>query len=139
MIIFFFISALLIDPRTTLISREFQRLSENSKLRLITIDLNSYLTHILNPIFSTFDKRWTEANFIEKMQLKSISNLQRMIDSTYFSLRTLIRDNQIQQFFQGTKLWKENDEKYFQSLQFPVNHSIIKIKKKKTNSGKTGH
>ncbi|CAF0979301.1 unnamed protein product [Rotaria sp. Silwood1] len=125
-------SAILFDPRTTLLTPEFENLCQKSKIELITIDLNYYLIHILSPIFSLFDKQCAEVNRLDKMYLKSAYDLQRIIHTIWYSLRTLKQNEQICQIFKQTFLWKHDDELYLQSLRSIPRSSLPKKKKKKT-------
>ncbi|UJR27984.1 hypothetical protein I4U23_009242 [Adineta vaga] len=124
-------SALLIDPRTTLITPDFQASCEKYNVELLTTDVDTYNTHILVPFFTLFDKQWSEANRIDKMFLKSSGNIQRIIYTLWFSLRSLKQNDQIMKLFNQTILWKTNDQEYVQSLQPPIQNSLPKKKKKK--------
>ncbi|CAF3695853.1 unnamed protein product [Rotaria sordida] len=125
-------SAILFDPRTTLLTPEFENLCQKSNIELLTIDLNYYLIHILSPIFSLFDKQCTEVNRLDKMHLKSTHDLKRIIYTIWYSLRTLKQNEQICQNFKQTFLWKHDDELYLQSLRSIARSSLPKKKKKKT-------
>jgi len=125
-------SAILIDPRTTLLTPELEDLCQKSNLELITIDLNYYLIHILSPIFSLFDKQCSEVNRLDKMYLKSASDLKRIIFTIWCSLRTLKQNEQICQLFQQSFLWTNEDELYRQSLRSPIPLPLPKKKKKKS-------
>jgi hypothetical protein len=127
-----FCSAILLDPRTTLLTPELKILCEKSHLELITIDLNYYLIHILSPIFSLFDKQCSEVNRLDKMYLKSASDLKRIIFTIWCSLRTLKQNEQICQIFQQSFLWKNEDELYRQSLRSALPLPLPKKKKKKS-------
>lgn len=125
-------SAILIDPRTTLLTPEFKNLSEKFNMTLITTDLNYYLTHILTPTLSLFDKQCTEINRLHKMYLQSASDLKRIIFTIWCSLRTLKQNEQISQIFQNTSLWTNQDELYRESLRAAIPSPLPKKKKKKS-------
>ncbi len=122
-------SAILIDPRTTLLTPEVENLCQKSNIELITTDLNYYLIHILSPIFSLFIKQSSEANRLDKMYLKSAGDLKRIIYTIWCSLRTLKQNEQICQIFNQTSLWRKDDELYLQSLRSAV--PLPKKKKRK--------
>ncbi|CAF3708171.1 unnamed protein product [Adineta steineri] len=125
-------SAILIDPRTTLLIPEINSLCQKSNVELITTDLNYYLIRILSPIFSLFDKQCSEANRLNKMYLKPASDLKRIISLFWCTLRTLKQNEQICQIFKETPLWRNDDELYLQSLRSAIpSPSPKKIKKKK--------
>ncbi|CAF0899518.1 unnamed protein product [Adineta ricciae] len=88
-------SALVIDPRTTLITLDFQRACENASVQLITTDVDVYNTYVLVPVFTIFDKQWSRANRINKMFLRSAANLQCIVYLLWFTLRTLKQDDQL--------------------------------------------
>jgi hypothetical protein len=125
-------SAILIDPRTTLLTPEFDNLCQKSNVELITTDLNYYLIHILSPIFSLFDKQCSEVNRLDKMFLKSASDLKRIVYTIWCSLRTLKQNEQICQIFKQTVLWRNDDELYLQSLRSAIPVALPKKKKKKS-------
>ncbi|CAF4382312.1 unnamed protein product [Rotaria socialis] len=131
-------SVVLLDPRTTLLTPELENLCQKLNVELLTIDLNYYLIHILSPIFSLFDKQWTEVNKLDKMYLKSSNDLKRIIYTIWHTLRTLKKNEKICEIFNKTFLWKTNDEAYLQSQQAVVPPSPPKKKKKKSPSGKAG-
>lgn len=105
---------------------------ERANVELITTDLNYYLIRVLAPVFSLFDQRCSEANRLDKMYLKSASDLQRIIYTIWCSLRTLKQNEQICQIFQGTPLWRAEDELYLQSLRSATPLPVPKKRKKKT-------
>ncbi len=109
-----------------------ENLCQKSNFKLITIDLNYYLIHILSPIFTLFDKKCSEVNRLDKMFLKSASDLKRIIFTIWCSLRTLKQNEQICQLFQQSFLWTNEDELYRQSLRLPISSSLPKKKKKKS-------
>ncbi len=121
----FIFSALLIDPRTTLLMPEIEKLN----IQILTIDLNSYITNILSPIFSLFNKKWLEANRIDKMNCKSVGNIQRIIHTIWYSLRILKQNDELFKIFNQTILWKINDQEYIQSLEI-LNKNLLPKKKK---------
>ncbi|CAF1497847.1 unnamed protein product [Rotaria magnacalcarata] len=131
-------SAVLLDPRTTLLTPELENLCQKSNVEVLTIDLNYYLIHILSPIFSLFDKQCAEVNQLDKMYLKSSNDLKRIIYTIWQTLRTLKRTEKICEIFNKTFLWKTNDEVYLQSQRAIVPPSQPKKKKKKSPSGKAG-
>ncbi|CAF0786478.1 unnamed protein product [Adineta steineri] len=124
-------SALLIDPRATLLTADFEKSCEKSNVQIITTDFESYTSRILSPFFSLFDKQWAEANRLDKMCAKSAGFTQRIIHTIWFSLRTLKLNEQIFKIFNQTILWKTNDQEYVQSLQQPLQSLLPKKKKKK--------
>lgn len=135
----FHFSVILFDPRTTILPVDFIKNNENGSTRWMTIAKDVYLSNIVNPFLTMFDKRWSEANLVEKMHLKPLTNLQRTIDTLWFCLRTLKRNDEISDLFKKTPIWRIEDEKYFQSLRLPNPMSIVnKIKKKKRPLVKTG-
>ncbi|CAF2345677.1 unnamed protein product [Rotaria sp. Silwood2] len=125
-------SSLLIDPRTTLLTADFENTCQKFDINIITTELDSYITHILSPLFSLFNKQWSEANRVDKMHFKSVGHIQRMIHAIWFTLRTLKQNEQIFKIFNQTILWKLSDQKYVQSLQPPTQNLLPKKKKKKT-------
>ncbi|CAF2592883.1 unnamed protein product [Rotaria sp. Silwood2] len=125
-------SAILFDPRTTLLTPKLENLCLKSNIELLTIDLNYYLIHILSPIFSLFDKQCAEVIRLDKMYLKSAYDLKRIIYTIWHSLRTLKRNEQMYQIFKQTFLWKHDDDLYLQSLRSIGRSSSPKKKKKKT-------
>jgi hypothetical protein len=104
---------------------------EKSNIQILTTDLDSYRTNVLYPFFSLFEKKWLEANRIDKFTLKSIGYIERVIHTLWFALRTLKRDNDLIQLFNQTILWKTNDQEYVQSLQISTKNNLPKKKKKK--------
>jgi hypothetical protein len=129
--VYFYFSALLIDPRTTLLMPDFERSCEKSNVQIITTDLNSYTSNILSPFFCLFTKQWSEANRIDKMYFKSFGYIQRIVHTLWYSLRTLKRNDELFRIFNQTILWKRNDEEYVQSLQVATKNLLPKKKKKK--------
>ncbi|CAF5195772.1 unnamed protein product, partial [Rotaria magnacalcarata] len=109
--------ALLIDPRTTLLTPDFLTSCQKCDVNIITTELDSYLTHILSPLFSLFDKQWSAANRIDIMRCKPQINIERIVHTMWFTLRTLKQNDQISKLFNQTILWKQNDQQYVQSLQ----------------------
>lgn len=83
-------------------------------------------------MFTLFDKQWSIANFADKLTRKPIVNTQRIVQTVWFTLRGLKQNDQIIKLFNQTILWKNNDEKYVQSLHAPPQNSLPKKKKKKT-------
>ena len=130
-ILFFNFSAILFDPRTTLVTPEFRRRCENRKVQLLTIDFDSYLTRILSPICSLWDKKWSEANRIDKMFLRSPFDLRRIVHSFWFSLRMLKENEEIQKLFRESPFWRRNDENFLQSLKTNVGNRTNSPKKRK--------
>lgn len=124
--------AILIDPRTTLLTSEIENLCDKSQVDLITTDLNSYLIRILVPIISLFDKQCSEVNRLDRMFLKSASDFKRIIFTIWCSLRTLKQNEQIYEIFRQTKFWKNQDELYRQSVRASLPTILIKKKKKKS-------
>ncbi len=105
---------------------------EKSNIQILTTDLNSYITNILSPVFSLFCKKWSEANRVEKMTCKSsVGNIQRIIHTMWYSLRTLKQNDELFKIFNQTILWKTNDQEYIQSLQILTKNLLPKKKKKK--------
>ncbi|CAF3877784.1 unnamed protein product [Rotaria magnacalcarata] len=125
-------SALLIDPRTTLLTPDFLTSCQKCDVNIITTELDSYLTHILSPLFSLFDKQWSAANRIDIMRCKPQINIERIVHTMWFTLRTLKQNDQISKLFNQTILWKQNDQQYVQSLQTSSQNLLPKKKKKKT-------
>ncbi|CAF0723215.1 unnamed protein product [Adineta ricciae] len=124
-------SAILIDPRMTLLTPDIDVLCQKSNVELVTIDLNYYLIHILTPIFSLFDQRYSETNRVEKMCFKPANDLKRIIYTIWCSLRTLKQNEQICQIFKGTPLWRDGDELYLLSTRAAAPLIVPKKKKKK--------
>jgi hypothetical protein len=124
-------SALLVDPRTTLLREDFERVCQQSNIELLTIDCNYYLIHFLSPFFSLLDKQWLECNRLDRMFFKSPNDLRRIIYSIWFALRTLKRDEQVCHLFEQTCLWRTNDQLYRQTLHINVRTPMPKKKKKK--------
>jgi hypothetical protein len=85
-----------------------------------------------------FDKRWSEANRLDKMHFKSVGNIQRTIHTIWYTLRTLKQQEQIFNLFNQTILWKTNDQEFVQSLQPPPTQVLLLKKKKKKTLIKTG-
>jgi len=110
---------------------DFEITCEKSNIQILTTDFNSYMTNILSPFFSLFDKKWSEANRIDKLTLKSIGYIERVIHTLWYSLRTLKQNNELVQIFNQTILWKTNDQEYVQSLQISTKNLLPKKKKKK--------
>ena len=132
---YIYFSAVLLDPRTTLLTPEIENLCQKSNIELITIDLNYYLVYILTPIFSLFTKQCAEINRLDKMFLKSASDFKRIIYTIWYSLRTLKQNEQICRYFRQTLLWRNDDELYLQSLRSSTSSLLLlssKKKKKKT-------
>lgn len=127
-----FFSAILIDPRTTLLTPDMSNLCAKSGIDLITIDLNYYLIHILCPIFTLFDRQCSEVNRLDKMFLKSASDFKRIIYTIWCSLRTLKQNERICQLFHQSFLWTKEDELYRQSLRTTLPTAQPKRKKKKS-------
>ena len=125
-------SALLIDPRTTLLTADFQRACETSQIELFTLDLNYYLKHVLSPMVAMMEKQLSEANRIDKMFMKSPNDLRRIIYSLWYALRTLKQNEQISQVFHQTFLWRNQDQLYRQALRAPERPIVPKKKKKKS-------
>lgn len=125
-------SAILIDPRTTLLTPEMSHLCAKSGVDLITNDLNYYLIHILCPIFTLFDRQCSEVNRLDKMFLKSASDFKRIIYTIWCSLRTLKQNERICQLFHESFLWTKEDEFYRQSLRATLPSTLPKKKKKKS-------
>ena len=125
-------SAILIDPRTTILTPDFEILCQKSHINLITVDLNYYLINILSPIFSLFDKQCSEVNRLDKMYLKSAGDLKRIIYTIWCSLRTLKQNEQIFKIFNQTihygKILIKN---MLQSLQPPIPPIYYQRKKRK--------
>lgn len=109
-----------------------ENLCQKSNVELVTIDLNYYLSHILSPIFSLFDKQCAEINRVDKMHLKSANDFKRIISMIWQSLRTLKQDEEFCQLFSKTFLWKTDDELYLQSSRSIARASQPKKKKKKS-------
>ena len=130
-------SALLIDPRTTLLTTDFQRACQKSPLEMFTLDLNYYLTTVLSPMLSLIDKQFAEANRVEKMFLKSPNDLRRIVYSLWYTLRTLKQNEQISELFHQTALWRNEDQVYRQASRAPE-RPIVPKKKKKKSLVKTG-
>lgn len=130
-------SAILVDPRTTLLTPDMSQLCAQSSIELITLDLNYYLIHILCPIFTLFDRQCSEVNRLDKMFLKSASDFKRIIFTIWCSLRTLKQNEQICQLFHESFLWTKEDEFYRQSLRVSL-PTVLPKKKKKKSPMKTG-
>ena len=128
---FYVYSALVVDPRTTLVTPEFETSCQKANVQMITTDVDAYNTHILAPFFSLFDKQWSEANRVGKMYLPPFGYVQRIVHTLWFSLRTLKQNDQISKLFDQTILWKTNDQEYVQSLQPPPPNLVPKKRKKK--------
>jgi hypothetical protein len=94
--------------------------------------LNYYLSRILSPIISLVDKQWSEINHLDRMYLKSPNDMQHLVYSTWFILRTLKRDEQIARHFQQTHLRKQEDQRYMESLRSTVRLPVPKKRKKKS-------
>ncbi len=110
---------------------DFELACETSNIQIITTDLNSYISNILSPFFSLFTKQWTAANRIDKMHLKTVGNVQRIVHTVWYSLRTLKQNDELCKLFNQTILWKANDQEYVQSLQVATKNLLPKKKKKK--------
>ena len=115
----------------TLLTPDIDVLCQKSNVELVTIDLNYYLVHILTPIFSLFDQRYSETNRVEKMCFKPANDLRRIIYIIWCSLRTLKQNEQICQIFKGTPLWRDGDELYLLSTRATMPLTVPKKKKKK--------
>ena len=58
--------------------------------------------------------------------------MQHIVYSTWFILRTLKRDEQIARHFEQTHLWKQEDQRYMESLRSAVRLPVPKKRKKKS-------
>lgn len=125
-------SALLIDPRTTLLTTDFQRACETSQIELFTLDLNYYLKHVLSPMVAMIEKQLSDANRIDKMFMKSPNDLRRIVYSLWYALRTLKQNEQISQVFHQTFLWRNEDQLYRQASRAPERPVVPRRKKKKS-------
>jgi hypothetical protein len=110
---------------------DFEITCQKSNIQILTTDLDSYITNILYPFFSLFEKKWSEANRIDELTLKSIGYVERIVHTLWYSLRTLKRNNELIQLFNQTILWKTNDQEYVQSLEISTKNNLPKKKKKK--------
>jgi len=126
MIVLFF-SALLIDPRTTLLMPDLEKLN----IEILTTDLDSYITNILSPFFSLFHKQWLEANRIDEMKLKSAGYIERIIHTIWFTLRTVKRNDELCKIFNQTILWKVHDQEYVQNYPILNKNNLLPKRKKK--------
>lgn len=124
-------SALLLDPRMTLLMPDFEINCTKSNLQILTMDSNSYISKILHPVFSLFEKKWSEIHRIDRLMMKSTGYCQRTIFTLWSTLRTLKQNDAIFQLFNQTPFWKSNDQEYVQSLQAATKNLLPKKKKKK--------
>lgn len=120
-------SALLIDPRTTLLMPDMEKLN----IKILTMDLNSYISNVLSPFLNLFNKKWSEANRISKMKLKTGGEIEHVIYTFWYSLRTLKQNDELNKIFNQTKLWKKNDQDYIELLQNSMKNNLLPKKKKK--------
>lgn len=126
-----YFSALFLDPRLTLLMEDFQMNCAKSNIEILTTTPDSYITNILCPFFSLFEKQWSQANRIDRFTMKSTGYCQRIVATLWSSLRTLKQNDAIFQLFNQTILWKKNDQDYVQSLQAAMKNLLPKKKKKK--------